>query len=86
MKIFTLKVVLALGSALTGTAAFAQEAADDATTGEIVVTAQRRSESLQKVPVSVTAVDVTPNYHPVAIRASALLLPMWAGEARGCVA
>jgi iron complex outermembrane recepter protein len=56
MKIFTLKVVLALGSALTGTAAFAQEAADDATTGEIVVTAQRRSESLQKVPVSVTAV------------------------------
>jgi hypothetical protein len=30
--------------------------------------------------------DVTPNYHPVLIRASALLLPMWAGEARGCVA
>jgi hypothetical protein len=31
-------------------------------------------------------IDVTPNYHPVLIRASALLLPMWAGEARGCVA
>ena len=30
--------------------------------------------------------DVTPNYHPVLIRASALLLPMWVGEARGCVA
>ena len=30
--------------------------------------------------------DVTPNYHPVLIRASALLLPKWAGEARGCVA
>ena len=30
--------------------------------------------------------DVTPNYHPVLIRASALLLPMWAGEARGCLA
>ena len=31
-------------------------------------------------------VDVTPNFHPVVIRASASLLPMWAGEARGCVA
>jgi hypothetical protein len=30
--------------------------------------------------------DVTPNFHPVAIRASASLLPTWAGEARGCVA
>lgn len=30
--------------------------------------------------------DVTPNYHPVLIRASALFLPKWAGEARGCVA
>ena len=30
--------------------------------------------------------DVTPNYHPVLIRASALLLPMRAYEARGCVA
>ena len=30
--------------------------------------------------------DVTPNFHPVVIRASALLLPTWAGEARGCVA
>ena len=30
--------------------------------------------------------DVTPNFHPVLIRASALLLPMRAYEARGCVA
>jgi len=30
--------------------------------------------------------DVTPNFHPVAIRVSAWLLPAWAGEARGCVA
>ena len=30
--------------------------------------------------------DVTPNLHPVAIRASASLLPGRAGEARGCVA
>ncbi|OYU74146.1 MAG: hypothetical protein CFE32_18725 [Alphaproteobacteria bacterium PA3] len=35
---------------------------------------------------SIKALDVTPNYHPVLIRASALLLPMWVGEARGCVA
>ena len=32
------------------------------------------------------APDVTPNLHPVAIRASASLLRMGAGEARGCVA
>ena len=32
------------------------------------------------------AADVTPNFHPVLIRASALLLPMRAYEARGCVA
>ena len=30
--------------------------------------------------------DVTPNLHPVAIRASASLLRVGAGEARGCVA
>jgi hypothetical protein len=30
--------------------------------------------------------DLTPNFHPVAIRASALFSPTWAGEARGCVA
>jgi hypothetical protein len=35
---------------------------------------------------NVIAPDVTPNYHPVLIRASALFLPKWAGEARGCVA
>ena len=35
----------------------AQPAADADATGEIVVTAQRRSERLQNVPISVTAVD-----------------------------
>ena len=30
--------------------------------------------------------DVTPNLHPVAIRAAASFSPTWAGEARGCVA
>ena len=30
--------------------------------------------------------DVTPNLHPVAIRVSALFLPMWACEARFCIA
>ena len=33
-----------------------------------------------------TSIDVTPNLHPVAIRASASLLRESAGEARGCVA
>ncbi len=56
MKISALKVALVLGSALSTTTALAQEAAADAGPGEIIVTAQRRSESLLKVPVSVTAV------------------------------
>lgn len=54
-----LKIALVLGTALSSTAAFAQEGASEGAnvaTGEIVVTAQRRSESLQKVPVSLTAV------------------------------
>ncbi len=51
----------AILAVLTATGAKAQEAQADATgpnagAGEIIVTAQRRSESLQKVPVSVTAV------------------------------
>lgn len=56
MKSTALKLALALGSALSTTPAFAQETAEEAVAGEIVVTAQRRSESLQKVPVSLTAV------------------------------
>ncbi len=56
MKSRALKFALAFGTALSTTAAFAQEAADSVGPGEIVVTAQRRSESLQKVPVSLTAV------------------------------
>ena len=32
------------------------------------------------------AADVTPNLHPIAIRASVSLLRVRAGEARGCVA
>lgn len=56
------KLILALGTALTVTAtsAYAQEQADRAASAasstEIIVTAQRRSESLQKIPVSLTAV------------------------------
>ena len=51
----------AILAALAATGVQAQEAQTDATeasagAGEIIVTAQRRSESLQKVPVSVTAV------------------------------
>ena len=36
-----------------------------------------------RLPKLSTLFDVTPNYHPVLIRASALFLPIWAGEARG---
>lgn len=55
-----LKAFLLAGSGgaclLAGTLAHAQDAADDTTIGEIVVTAQKKSERLLDVPVSVAAV------------------------------
>ncbi len=47
---------------------------------------ERLAEKFDARSCSLLWTDVTPNYHPVLIRASALLLPMWVGEARGCVA
>lgn len=55
MKLTGFRLALVLGSALTSSVAMAQDAGSEST-GEIIVTAQRRSESLQKVPVSLTAV------------------------------
>jgi iron complex outermembrane receptor protein len=56
----TAAVAIAAGAALPGTA-FAQTSEDQGARssglGEIVVTAQRREESLQAVPVAVTALD-----------------------------
>jgi iron complex outermembrane receptor protein len=60
---YKLALVLLSATALTHTTAFAQEAAASGATvestqiEEVIVTVQRRSESLQKVPVSVTAVS-----------------------------
>ena len=54
-----LRTAFMLGAALAATPALAQApvaAADDNATGEIIVTAERRSESLQKVPVAITAI------------------------------
>lgn len=57
-----LALLLLSATSLAGGAAFAQDAtpakpaADVTEVGEIIVTVQRRSESIQKVPVSVTAV------------------------------
>ena len=52
-------MVTVSGSALLAAAApaFAQDA-EGASSGEIVVTAQKRSESLQSVPVAVSVIDV----------------------------
>ena len=64
MKFKVFKLALALGTTLGGTTAYAQQAAPvpqveasspEAAEGDIIVTAQRRSESIQKVPVSLTA-------------------------------
>jgi iron complex outermembrane recepter protein len=51
-----LKFLLAASiSTLGSNVAFAQEAAEEADTSEIIVTAQRKSESVQDVPISITA-------------------------------
>ncbi len=54
-----LAVSASLGSLCTGTSAFAQEAqaAEDEGNGDIVVTAQFRSERLQDTPIAITAIS-----------------------------
>lgn len=45
-----------------------------------------KESTLSDPAMEVEGADVTPNFHPVTIRASASLLRSSAGEARGCVA
>ena len=52
-----LMLTAALGALTTAHVAYAQEAASADQLDEIVVTAERRSENLQKVPVSVGVVQ-----------------------------
>ena len=62
--------------ALTAAPAFAQ-AADESNPGEIVVTAQKRSESLQSVPVAVSVIsgeDLADTARP-GIESAAQLVP-----------
>jgi iron complex outermembrane recepter protein len=57
--------------------------------GEVVgpaVCGAKKRDSFSGVSYTAGLDDLTPNFHPVAIRASALFSPTWAGEARGCVA
>ena len=61
---------------------------DQMSNGELLHGFSIRNEQLagKHVAITCSGTDVTPNFHPVLIRASALLLPMRAYEARGCVA
>ncbi len=62
MKAQTLKQLLLAATALGNIAgfsapAFAQDAAEEAEPGDIIVTARRREESLQDTPVAITAIN-----------------------------
>lgn len=52
----SVRLALLSTTLLVSSPAFAQAAAEDEDTGEIIVTAQKRSESLQKVPMSIQAI------------------------------
>ncbi len=56
-KKLALRAVLVMGTMLSGVAPAAAWAADAATVGEVVVTAQKRSENVKDVPIAITAVS-----------------------------
>jgi len=58
-RLMFLTALLASGSALPALAATADATADSAAVGEVIVTATKRSENLQNVPVSVQALTPT---------------------------
>jgi iron complex outermembrane recepter protein len=56
MKFTSITATSILAIAVAASPAFAQEAADDAESNEIIVTAQKRSERLQDVPLAVSVI------------------------------
>ena len=56
-KKLALRAVLVMGTMLSGAAPAAAWAAEAATVGEVVVTAQKRSENVKDVPIAITAVS-----------------------------
>ena len=58
-KLFTSSLILALATTSTGALAQSQAEEQDVGLEEIVVTANKRSENLQDVPVAVSAISAS---------------------------
>ena len=72
-----LSLVLAISAALAGAQAFAADASTGPVLEEIIVTAEKRSENLQDVPISVVAINAQQiqDAHITDIRSLAILTP-----------
>jgi iron complex outermembrane recepter protein len=77
MKFKIISTVSLLAMAATSMPAMAQEAADEADSGEIIVTAQKREENLQDIPLAVSVVggDAVANNGGITLENAQYLVP-----------
>ncbi len=77
MKFKVITTVSLLALAATSAPGFAQEAADEANSGDIIVTAQKREENLQDIPLAVSVVggEAVANNGGVNLESAQYLVP-----------